>query len=172
LRVFTGYIFNAAHKYPLALSGGAQADYQCDAIFPGRNELYGGGSVFGYQYAENHGGFAAYSPFYTNKWIATTQLKIKVPKIPVNVFASCGTYSEAGDEFLVGPDYIKSNQLAYEAGFELGMGKFMSLYFPVFTSGDIDSYLSTVSNKYIQKVRFSLNLSMLNLFELRDKIVK
>lgn len=168
VRLFSGFIFDKETELPLYLSGGSFADYQADLVLPGRFEPYAGDKVFSYQYAQNHGGFTSYSIFNSKKWMTTAQVKIKIPKLPLKIYGSVGTYSEAGEEFPGDPETFTSNTLAYETGIEFAMDDFISLYMPVFVSSDIDNYLGSVAENYGQRIRFSLNLPLMNLFELRD----
>ena len=163
VRVFAGTFIGTnkvnAGPYRFRLSGwrGYQ-DYLYDNIYLGRTETDG---ILANQFTENDGGFKFYSPIgQTAEWITAINVKSSLGniKLPLNVYADLGTTSDDG---------ILNNKFLYDAGFFLSFRKHIfEIYFPILLSKDFQNYKKANDLKYIETVRFTLNLNLINPFDL------
>ena len=162
IRFFTGrFLYNNYNDLRFGFAIDGNRDYLYDEVFLGRGEnpthLGGEGGMLSRQFIVNDGGMKSYmniNPAQT--WL--TALNIKIPlgkKIPFAIYTDYG--------------WTSSNpvQPVYDVGVALILipGVF-EVYFPFYTS--------TVSNliypQYEKNIRFVLNLSKLNPFDLFRKI--
>ena len=173
LRMFGGIMLSENPENPFYLSGTAMSDVQYDDIYLGRFEPYENHTLLGQQFYDREGGFAAYAPFTADKWMVTTRVKVRIPKIPVKVYGTIGTFSSSGDRLYIdSATSFATDRLSWETGFNFSIRDFLNIYFPVFVSPGIDNYLKAVTSNYGQKIRFSLNIPLLNLFNWRDLLLK
>lgn len=160
LRLFAGTFINAsAAPYRFRLSGqtGSQ-DYLFDNVYLGRTERDG---ILANQFTETDGAFKFYSPVgQSSKWLAAINLKASLGnlKIPVKVYADIGT---AGD------DALNTENILYNAGLCLSLvDNMVEVYFPLLLSKDLQDYKDAAKLNYQETVRFTLNLNLLNPFDL------
>lgn len=163
IRLFAGTFINTsaldAAPYRFRLSGqtGYQ-DYLFDHVYLGRTETEG---LLANQFTETDGAFKFYSPIgQTSKWIAAVNMKSSIGnlKLPVKVYADIGT---AGD------DALNTESILYNAGLCLSLSdNLMEVYFPLLLSKDLQDYKDAADLKYMETVRFTLNLNLLNPFDI------
>jgi hypothetical protein len=138
-------------------------DYLYDEVFEGRNE---GKGISSQQFMPTQGGFKVASYASSETWLLALNLKTVLPGIlPVKFFADIGAYDVPKG---LSKDFFKP--IMYDFGIELILvPKICSVYFPFSYSADIkETYkANTQFAKYSQRIRFELNLSKLNPFELR-----
>jgi hypothetical protein len=148
-----------AGNYRFRMSGwrGSQ-DYLYDNIYLGRTETEG---ILANQFVENDGGFKFYSPNgQSGKWLAALNFRSSLGnmKIPLSLYADIGT---------CGSDGINKAQLLYDAGICLSIRKNMfEIFFPVLICNDFKEYKKANDLKYEETIRFTLNLNLINPFEL------
>ena len=132
-------------------------DYLYDNIFVGRSETSG---IYANQFTETDGGFKFYSPVgQTSKRITAINLKSSLGnlKLPLNVYADIG---------MTGKDGRVTDNILYNAGVSFSVKKnIFEIYFPLLLSQDFKNYIQANNLKYIETVRFILNLNLLNPFD-------
>ncbi len=163
VRVFAGTFLGTkaadAGPYRFRMSGfrGYQ-DYLYDNIYLGRTETDG---VLANQFVEGDGGFKFYSPLgQTSKWLAALNLKSSLGnlKIPVNLYGDIGTCASDG---------INTEKVLYDAGVCLSIKKnVFEIYFPLLISKDMQDYKKANNLSYPETIRFTLNLNLVNPFDL------
>ncbi len=162
VRLFAGTFWGenkAKNDVRFRLSGqrGYQ-DYLYDNIYLGRTEVEG---VLANQFTETDGGFKFYSPVgQTSKWIVALNLKSSLgnAKIPINLYADIGTIEYDGRV---------TDQVLYDAGVCLSLPKkIFEIYFPLLICQDFKNYKTANGLKYQETIRFTLNLNLINPFDL------
>ncbi len=150
-----------AFRFRMSGQNGTQ-DYLYDNIYLGRSETNG---ILGNQFTETDGGFKFYSTLgQTSKWITAVNLKSSLGnlKLPVNLYADLGTAANEG---------AGSQKLLYDAGISLSFAKnIFEIYFPLVISKDFQDYKSANNLKYAETIRFTLNLNLMNPFDLVKSI--
>jgi hypothetical protein len=160
---FIGTTKANAGAYRFRLSGfrGYQ-DYLYDNIYLGRTETDG---ILANQFTEKEGAFKFYSPIgQSSEWIASLNLKSSLGnlKIPINLYADIGT---------TGTDGILNESILYNAGVCLSIRKnIFEIYFPLLISKDFQDYKKANGIKYEETIRFTLNLNLINPFDLIRKL--
>lgn len=179
-RLFAGsFIYsdaNMLNNYEFKLSGtnGSQ-DYLYDNIFLGRYEdiQSKGNNILSQQFIKNQGGFATYAPVVsTNKWLVSLSASTTIPKLPLKLYGTIATYDNAGSEtwsILSRDDNqmktIKSKKFAFETGVEFSITNILVVYFPLVTSKDVKEINDCFTSSYAERLRFTLRLNNLNIFE-------
>ncbi|MBL7882857.1 MAG: hypothetical protein JNL69_02225, partial [Bacteroidia bacterium] len=159
---FVGTNKTNAGAYRFRLSGfrGYQ-DYMYDNVFLGRTETDG---VLANQFVENEGAFKFYSPVgQSAEWLVALNLKSSLGnmKLPLCLYADIGT---------TGADGILNEGVLYNAGVCVSIVKnIFEVYFPVLISKDFENYKKANGIKYPETIRFTLNLNMINPFDLIRK---
>lgn len=159
LGTFVGTKAADAGPYRYRLSGwrGYQ-DYMYDNIFMGRTETDG---VLANQFTETDGAFKFYSPLgQSSEFVAALNIKSSLGnmKIPIRLYADIGTS---------GTDGLLKETILYDAGICLSLRKNMfEIYFPLLISKDFENYKKANGISYPETIRFTLNLNMINPFEL------
>jgi hypothetical protein len=173
IRLFGGGFLSAYPNplYAFRMSGemGAQ-DYLYDRMYFGRSETNG---ILSQQFSETDGGFKT-GPFLTNyglgestKWLTALNVKTPIPFLPrqLKFYADMGLFDATN-----GSLYYPSNsttQFLYNAGMNLSLAKnIIEIYFPIIMSQDIQTYLYTTRKlTYLESIRFTVNLNLLNPFD-------
>jgi hypothetical protein len=164
-RLFAGYFLQTDNDpaYAFHLSGetGSQ-DYLFDRIYLGRSQS---GGILSKQFSETDGAFKVYYPAaQSNKWISSLNVKSCLPALPkaFRLYADLGM-TGGSVQALTAP----ANSLFYTAGFNLSLPKnIFEINFPIVMSPQIHTYLYTNSKfSYLETIRFTLNLNLLNPFE-------
>nr|MDQ3048478.1 hypothetical protein [Bacteroidota bacterium] len=163
VRFFAGTFIGSsavnAAPYRFRLSGqrGYQ-DYLYDNIFLGRSERDG---VLGAQFRDTEGAFKVYSPLgQSAEWIAALNLKSSIGTLPlpINLYADIGT---------TGNDGLLKEKVLYNAGVCLSFRKnIFEIYFPLLMSKEIENYNKINGISFLETIRFTLNLNMVNPFDL------
>jgi len=163
VRLFAGSFLSndlaAAGPYRFRMSGwrGYQ-DYLYDNIYLGRTETDG---ILANQFTENEGGFKFYAPNgQSGKWLAALNLKSSLGniKLPIGLYADIGT---------CGTDGLLNDQALYDAGVYLSLRKnICEVYFPVLLCNDFKAYKTANGLTYPETIRFTLNISLINPFNL------
>jgi hypothetical protein len=182
LRLFAGTFLsksdNLSDIYSYSLSGTSGSnDYQFNNTFLGRFEDVKNHSqldFFSHQFVKNQGGFSIYSPYIqSNNWMVSLNISTTIPKIPLKLYGSFATYEGAGklEWESSSSKTIKSKLVAWEAGIEIPLMKFASIYFPLFVSDDLNEINKQFADNYFQRIRFAINFNELNIFKIREKAV-
>jgi hypothetical protein len=146
-----------------------QEDYLYDEVLLGRSEDHG---ILSQQFASTQGGFKVATGYIgaSDSWLAALNIKTVLPgKLPLKIFADIGGYA-------IPQGLDSANSFLYDFGIELILiPKICSVYFPLGYSSDIkkvyeNELYSDRFKNYGQRIRFELNLSQLNPFELRKHI--
>ncbi len=163
VRLFAGTFLgdnnSTVGDYRFRLSGqtGYQ-DYLYDNIYLGRSEVKG---VLSQQFTETDGGFK-YLSYYgqTSKWIVAMNLKSSLgnAKIPLNLYADIGTTANDGNI---------NNSIFYDAGVCISLPKkIFEIYFPILLCQDFKDFKTANGLKYQETIRFTVNLNLINPFDL------
>ncbi|MDF2435717.1 MAG: hypothetical protein K0Q95_93 [Bacteroidota bacterium] len=156
---FIGPMTSAAGAYRFRMSGwrGYQ-DYLYDNIYLGRTETDG---ILANQFTENEGAFKFYSPVgQSAKWLTALNLKSTLGnmKIPLALYADIGTCDNDG---------LITDKILYDAGVCLTLRKnIFEVYFPVLICNDFQKYKDANDLQYVETIRFTLNINLLNPFNL------
>lgn len=168
IRLFAGkFLYNNEDYYGnfnFRLSGwNGYNDYPFDHIFLARfenNRFNTNNNLLSQQFVQNDGGFALYSHLgQSNNWLITVNLSTTIlPKGPLKIYTNIGTFADINQ-------YEKSNSLVYEGGIEFSIIRdIFAIYLPVFMSNDLKETSDFITDKYTQKIRFTLNLRKLDIF--------
>jgi len=141
-------------------------DYLCDNLYLARFEDPSSQLFITNQFSPEGGGFASYSPFgRSQEYMLALNVASSLPvakNIPIQLYINTATF---GETFTPG-DWEKGDSFLYEGGVKLQVIRdVFEFYFPVVVSDDIDKYLDEVTANYWQRIRFTLRLSKLNVFE-------
>jgi len=159
---FIGTNMSDAGPYRFRLSGwrGYQ-DYLYDNIYLGRSENDPRENILANQFTENDGGFKFYSAYgQSSQWMAALNLKTSLGnlKLPINLYADIGT---------TGNDALLNDKVLYDAGVCISLRKkIFEIYFPLLISNDFKEYNKANGVKYAETIRFTLNLNLINPFDL------
>ncbi len=166
IRFFAGkFLYNAKEyygNYNFRLSGptGLQ-DYKFEHIYLGRTETpasTGYGKLLFNQFTMSDGGFAIYSPLgQTNNWLTALNMKIDIPiPPPLSIYCNVGFYDGM---YKINPKIF----MVSETGLCLNIIKdIFEIYFPLTMTKDIERANNIYTDNYLEKIRFILNLNLLN----------
>jgi len=159
IRLFAGTFLQAPNasftqdvRFRLSGQNGSQ-DYIFEDIFLGRNENSG---VFARQFTETDGAFKVFTNRgQTTNYLTTLNLKSSLPgKIPVKLFADLGFYKNAETD---------NDKLNYNAGAVVSIANnFLEVYFPFIISKQIKKTLELNNVNFGERIRFTLNIKLLN----------
>jgi hypothetical protein len=144
-------------------------DYLYDRTYLGRTETNG---VLSQQFSETDGGFKT-GGFLSNsalgestQWLTALNIKSSLPFIPklFRLYADLGAFHATSPSLYL---QNSSTQFLYDAGVCMAVSKnIFEIYFPIIMSQDIQTYLYTTRKlSYLETVRFTLNLKLMNPFE-------
>ncbi|MBN1791638.1 MAG: M1 family metallopeptidase [Bacteroidales bacterium] len=180
-RVFaSGFLFkeyDMKDHYAIRLSGNSGIyDYKFEHLYLGRFEDItdpNRQALLSQQFVMNEGGFATNVPFaFSDKWLATLGVTLRIPKVPLYLYATAGTYSGAGDQIwdLSAEVSVESEKVAYETGVMASLGNFVKVYFPVVTSHDISEVNKALTDNYWQTIRYVIDFNAINPFKLKNRM--
>lgn len=158
VRLFFGQIINngdftAGAQVRLDGTSGS-SDYLLNYTFVNRFDDFNQYSshLFTHQFVKNEGGFTAYAPgLASGNRLVSLNLSTTLPKLPLAAYANLAVAGLKG--------YA-------EAGVELRLLKgIASVYLPLAVSNDIQNQLDIHTDSYVQRLRFTLNMHKLNIFE-------
>ncbi len=180
-RVFaSGFLFkeyDMNDHYAIRLSGNSGIhDYKFEHLYLGRFEDItdpNRQALLSQQFAMNEGGFASNVPFaFSDKWLATLGITLRIPKTPLYLYATAGTYSGAGDQIwdLPAEESVESEKVPYETGVMASLGSFVKVYFPMVTSHDISQVNKALTDNYWQTIRYVIDFNAINPFKLKNRM--
>ena len=149
------------YVYNFFLSGrNSIIDYTYSNTYINRFETIYDHSFWSHQFELTEGMFTTYVPINSNKWLTSLRNSIQLPiPAPINFYFTIATCHNA-KKFSQ-----NSTWLFYEAGFEINLIKdIFAIYFPVTMSPALKDLSDKYSRNYFDKVRFMLQLNMLNPF--------
>jgi hypothetical protein len=159
VRLFAGTFLQAPNanfsqdvRFRLSGQTGSQ-DYIFEDIFLGRNENSG---VFARQFTETDGAFKVLTfRGQTTNYLTTLNLKTSLPtKIPVKLYADLGYYKNAETD---------NDKINYNAGAVISIANnFLEVYFPLIISKQIKNTLEFNKINFGERIRFTLNIKLLN----------
>ncbi len=147
MRFFSGKFLQNKKGTQYGFSFSGDNDYLYDAVYLGRNEI---SSAISQQFNMNEGGFKNEYPMLRGTdWMTALNLKLTpFGKFPLCLYADAG-FSES------------STTLEYDAGLAIiAIPDFFEVYFPFAMAKDLRN------NNYAEKVRFVLNLNLIDPFKL------
>ncbi len=163
--------------YGIKLSGASGIhDYKFEYLYLGRFEDIADPNrqaLLSQQFVMNEGGFASNVPFaFSDNWLATLGITLRIPKVPLYLYATAGTYSGAGDQLwdLSAEESVESERVAYETGVMASLGSFIKIYFPMITSHDISEVNKSLTDNYWQTIRYIIDFNAINPFKLKNKM--
>lgn len=128
-------------------------DYLFDNIFLGRTETSG---ILSQQFVERDGAFKTHTFIgQTQNWITALNIKSSLPGIlPIRLYADIGVTAN---------DARLNDALLYDAGIDLSIVKnIFEVYFPLVLCPDFKTTLETNNVKYSERIRFTLNINLMN----------
>jgi hypothetical protein len=134
-------------------------DYTYETTFLGRSEYDG---FYSKQFTETDGGFKIYTPAgRNNHWLVSTNIKAKVPGIPIYFYVDLGTYYNAKNAF------EGSRALMYDGGICIyAYRDIIEFYLPLFYSSDIKQiYEANNKDRFKEKLSFQFNLNLVKPFD-------
>jgi hypothetical protein len=147
-------------------------DYRFENLYLGRFEDPADTArqvLLSQQFVPDQGGFASYYPFaVSDQWLISVGIHIKVPHLPVYLYANAGAYSGAGKKLDEIP--VASVSLPYELGAMINLRNIITIYLPVTVSPDIRDVKDLYFTNYWQSIRYSINLNKLNIFRLKGNL--
>jgi len=107
----------------------------------------------------------------SDNWLFALNLKTDIPflwNLPVRLFADVATFSDAKRLNPSGAAVL------YEAGIEVYLGDYLSVYLPLVMSKDFSEYTKSIypENRFLKTISFSLNIGNINWFNTPSKILK
>ncbi len=163
IRLFAGALtgstaFNTgAYRFRMSGQRGYQ-DYLYDNIYLGRSESKG---LLASQFTETDGGFKCYTAIgQSGKWLTALNIKSSLGnlKLPISLFADIGTAADDG---------ILNQKILYDAGVCLSLKKdIFEIYFPLLLAKDFKNEIKVNKLEYTETIRFTLNISLINPFDL------
>ena len=160
---------NLSSVYSINLSGTSGIDdYTYDGTFFGRNEDPEGGTFLSNQFIPNEGAFSTYSLHgRSNEWLVSLNISSSLPYGPIKVYANAAAFGET--QAVTGhPDL---DNYAWEAGIKLSLGNSVQIFMPLLMSKDLKSISEDIHSKYIQNIRFSMDLNSLNPVNILERIL-
>lgn len=166
-RLFAGKFLYTSGSYAgfnnFRLSGWAgRHDYAYEERYFGRTESISNDINFlSNQFVERDGGFALYTGLgQTDNWLFTLNTEISFPgKLPLEFYFNMGTYNNI-------TDFNRSGNFVYESGIQLNFADdAFEIFFPIAVSDDLNYVSNLNTNGYSEKIRFTLDITKLNLFE-------
>jgi len=162
IRIFIGrFLYNdyANNRFNYNLSG--NSDYLYNQIYLGRNTI---GSFLNQQFAITDGGFKNQTDITSgDRWLDAINIKSNLFTKYISTYADFGLigFSARNDK---GDEIDKVSAVTYDGGLSLNVvpGIF-EIYFPVIMSSDLNQL------KYAEKIRFTLNINLLNPFKMIRK---
>lgn len=162
-----------SYRYRIANTYSGQNDYLYDETYIGRNEQTG---LWSQQISMKEGGFKVNTLQYASQlglsdnWLFALNIKSDIPfwNLPVRLFVDVATFSDAKQNNPSGATVL------YEAGVEVYISDYFSVYLPLLLSKDFSEYTKSVypENRFLKTISFSLNLGRLNWMQLPAKILK
>ena len=167
IRLFSGvFIFNNSNngQYNLSLSGTSGAnDYLYEETFVGRNDI-GYENLWTHQFIANEGGFTTYAPFSSNQWMSSLTISSTLPfKTPFELYFSLAAFEGSNQFFEKG--------LAWETGLAVNLIRDIAIiYFPFTADKQIQETNALYTEKYVERIRFTLLLNKGNIRKLTKNI--
>jgi len=167
--LYTSKNYLSVYNYGLSSLSGT-ADYTYDHLFLGRFEDPAGSNFLGKQYVTGDGGFITHAPhFTTSDWILSLNTSLAIPFLPsildFHLYGNLATYGTP-DNF---QGYDNSSSIAWECGIIYKFpGEIITVSLPLFMSEQLNIYSDDIYGKYYERIRFSLDLSIFNVFNLAE----
>jgi hypothetical protein len=142
---------NPAYAFRMSGETGAQ-DYLYDSV-----------GLLSRQFTETDGGFKTATPqIESTSWLSSLNVKSPLPYLPkaIRLYADLGTCNQSFSH--------TGTPVFYDAGINVGLPKnIFEINFPILMSPQIHDYLYSISKlRYFETVRFTLNLKLIDPFEL------
>ncbi|MFZ9847042.1 MAG: M1 family metallopeptidase [Flavobacteriales bacterium] len=160
LRFFGGYFIDPTEiiNQQFTLRGHRDEDYLFDETFLARNQ-YNKGNFLTQQFYMADGGFKTglFSQFiYAKEWMTTLNASIDLPLKFLSVYGDLGS----SDGIINNSD----KKYMYDAGIRLSVYKDIAqVFFPVLMSEEIRNPYDQDGYAYLQRIRFTINFSKINL---------
>lgn len=169
---FTDNDFDS-YRYRIANTYSGANDYLYDETYLGRNEQRG---FYSQQISMKEGGFKVNTLQYsqqlglTDDWLFALNIRTDLPfwNLPVRLFADVATFADAKRINPSGAGVL------YEAGVEVAITDYLTVYLPLILSKDLNEYTKSVypENRFLKTISFSINLNKLNWLKLPSGILK
>jgi len=150
--------------YQYNLSGiSGYNDYTFDSNLLGRFSYPTNNGFLSSQFDSTQGAFASYTPYGNTDQLVSFNISSTIPYIPksINLFANTAYFNERN---AVQAAY-KLNNFAWETGVKFAVfGDTLEVFLPVLMSDGLQNTTELTTSSYLQRIRFSLNLSRINPF--------
>ncbi len=163
--LYTSDNYNPIYNYGVSGISGV-GDYTYDNLFLGRFEDPEGTNLWGKQFVPNDGGFTIYAPhFTTSDWIVSLNTSAAIPYLPnILNFHVYGNIAAFGTPQTYGA-YENTNRIAWECGIQYRIGgETLIVSLPLLMSKQLNDYSDNVHSKFYERIRFSIDVSKLNVF--------
>ena len=167
VRLFGGRFLQDSlyNEFFLGLSG--SPDYRRQTVFLDRQQISPALAAQTHQTDERDGGFRAFLPVGSQRWLSTLNIQADVPALPLAVFADFGL--TAANVTLPGPDRRSQNTF-YDAGLVVPLRGILNLYFPL-AGSQYANGLPASRQDFTDRIRFSLRLDKLSPFRVLDGLL-
>jgi hypothetical protein len=168
LRIFAGNFFKnntASSNFNWQIDGqNGKQDYLYDQIFLGRLQEHP--DFLAQQLVENHGNFKLPSKRASGTWLATANVKIELPMPIIGVYGDGAIYPVH-----YGSTDKTEIRFLFDTGLHLALKKdLIDIYIPLFMHDDLESEMEFQGITFLQRIRFTLNLKVLNPFKILKQI--
>ena len=167
LRMFGGYFIDQTKiiNQQFTLRGHREEDYLFDETFLARNH-YNKDNFLTQQFFMADGGFSTglFSQYiFAKEWMTTLNASVDLPLKFLSVYGDLGS----SDAVL---NHAKTKYL-YDTGIKVTLYKEIAqIYFPILMSEDISKSYEQAGHAYLQRVRFTINFSKINLLHQIKKL--
>ena len=164
VRLFGGrFLQNSPNsEFFLGLSG--SPDYRRQTAFLDRQQISPTFAAQTHQTDERDGGFRAFLPVLSQRWLSTLSLQADLPVTNLAVFADFGL--TADKMTLPGLDRAAQDTF-YDAGLVVPLGGILNLYLPL-AGSQYANGLPASRQDFTDRIRFSLRLDKISPFRLLD----
>ncbi len=178
IRLFAGHLINEpeSSRFSWTLDGGTGFnDYRYDKIYLGRNEARYS-NLLSQQINGQHGGFKVPVNFTSNTiFAANLEVEAPVSWLPISLFADVAAapyQNKLSGSTQSATDFYFDFGLALTVPIKLEIPfKFIKIYVPLVYSKNIQNELKYNDVKFIETIRFTLEIKQYNPFQLRRDIL-
>ncbi|MFD2786588.1 M1 family metallopeptidase [Hymenobacter rubripertinctus] len=166
-RLFGGAFLNSGNESPFAMGLSGSFDYRRQTMFLDRQQISSTYAAQLHQTDDRDGGFKAYLPVATRKWLTTVGFEADLPITPLVVFADFGLANRAGQS---GSDRTAGY---YDGGLVLPVSRILvpipnnvlRLYLPL-AGSQYGNGLPGSRKEFTDQIRFVFHLEELSPFRL------
>jgi hypothetical protein len=167
LRAFGGSFLQSRNQTDFYIGLSGSPDYRRQTAFLDRQRISNTFTAFNHQTDNRDGGFKAFVPVASNKWLAALNLQVDVPKLPLAIFADLGATDAVYNAYGYAGSDVLTHHVFYDAGLTVPLLRnFLEFYIPVV--GTQFGGLPNSRQAFTDNIRFVFNLTQLNPFRQLD----